>query len=82
MALNTEQVVATLKAAGLDAAIENRRMRRAGFRVRQFSATEIGVSSDTMTLAQWTVAMVALEVAGFTFTYRTDAGMGARVKAA
>ena len=76
---NTEQVVAVLKAAGLVAAISTRRTRRTGFRVRQFTGYEVGISSDDMTAEQWSAGMSALEAAGFAFTYRSDAGMGARV---
>lgn len=80
-ALNTEQVVAVLKAAGLVAELNTLRTQRPGFRVRQFSAAEVGVSSDTMTAESWALAMRALEAAGYAFTYRSDPGMGARVKA-
>ena len=79
MAPNTEQVVAVLRSAGLQAAIQTKRVTRPGFAVRQFSRTEIGVSSCAMSPAEWLTAMGALEGAGYVFTYRCDAGMGARV---
>ena len=80
--INTEQVVAVLKSAGLDSEVRTRRTNRAGFRVREWfgsGVVEIGISSDTMTAEQWQAAMTALQDAGYTFTYRDDAGMGARV---
>jgi hypothetical protein len=80
--INTEQVVAVLGGAGLVAAVDTRRTRRAGYSVRQFNRAEVGVCSTDMTAEQWSTAMSALERAGFEFTYRNDQGMGARVRLA
>lgn len=77
--MNTEQVVAVLKSAGLNSEIDTRRTTRVGFCVRQFGAQDVGVTSNTLSAEQWQAAMRALEVAGYAFTYRYDEGMGARV---
>ncbi len=86
--LTTARVVAILRAAGLVAAQDG----RPGFTVRRIGRTlaatqrriapEIGVASNTLTAEAWSVAMGALTAAGLDFTYRCDAGMGARVRPA
>lgn len=62
--LTTARVVAILRAVELAAETP----AGAGFRVRKVGRDEIGVTSNAMTTR-----------AGLSFTYRSDAGMGARV---
>jgi len=78
--LDTEAVVAVLWSAGLVAEIDTRRTKRAGFKVRKFSRSEVGVLGDSLTPEQWLTAVSALEAAGLNITYRSDEGRAARVR--
>ncbi len=77
--MNTEQVVAILRAAGLEAEISTRRHKRPGFRVRQMSRKVVGLDGTTMTESAWSTAMQALEAFGVDFPYRSDQGRGCQI---
>lgn len=77
--MNTEQVVAILRAAGLQAETRTRRNYRPGFRVHQFSRSVVGLDGASMTDAEWAIAMSALVAAGLIFPYRSDQGRGCQI---
>jgi len=79
-ALNTEEIVAILKSAGLQAEIDTRRTKRSGFRVRKMSLVQVGLDGTSMTPGEWAQAMNALTAAGLTFHYRSDEGRGCSVR--